>query len=260
MGARLSGRSPSVSRTAGRASTRYLSCGWGRPEAERGAGVPGRRAGVPITPVGIFHPPPSWRARDPPAHLVPSKTDESPGDGWAPGRDRLMDLRGGPPVQVAPLRGTGRKEGCVLQPPTPLPRLSSASGGKAARPPPEGCCPCRPCPLPTGLQVPLSAHTPRTHTCPLAPPRSRQGLPKTRSNPLVECWTPTSHAEPGPAKAGSFFSHSSSSHHRKTRATSLGPWGLVGRLGPMPRVSGASSSAVIPRTIPTPTPPAAGIS
>lgn len=179
MGARLSGRAPSVSRTAGRASTRYLSCGWGRPEAERAAGVPGRRAGVPFTPVGIFHPPPSWRARDLPAHLVPSKTDESPGDGWAPGRDPLMDLRGGPPVQVAPLRGTGRKESCVLQPPTPVPRLSSASGGKTARPPQEGCCPCRPCPLPTCLQVPLSVRTPRTHShLPPCPTQEQAGAPE----------------------------------------------------------------------------------
>ena len=213
MGARLSGRSLSASRPAGRTSTRHLSCGWGQPEAKGGAGVPGRRAGVRITPVGIFHPLPSWGARDPPTHLIPSKTDESPGDGCAPERDPLVHLRGGPPVQVAPLRGTRREESCVPQPPTPAPTAKFCFWWQDCPSTPGGLLPMPPLPsahLPSAPSGASECPHPMHTLTPASLPYPGAGRSSRRPSPVapVESWTPTSHAEPGLAKAGSFSSHS----------------------------------------------------
>ena len=83
----------------------------------------------------------------------PSKTDESPGDGLAPGRDPLMHLMGGPPVHVAPLRGTGREESCVLQPLHPPPRAKFCFWWQDCISTPGGLLPMPPLPsahLPSG--------------------------------------------------------------------------------------------------------------
>lgn len=139
---------------------------------------------MPITPVGIFHPPPSWGARDPPAHLVPSKTDESPGDGLAPGRDPLMHLMGSPPVHVALLRGTGREESCVLQPPHPPPRAKFCFWWQACLSTPGGLLPMPPLPsahLPSGASECLHP----THTLTPAPlPHPGVGRGSRRPGPV----------------------------------------------------------------------------
>lgn len=109
--------------------------------------------------------------------------------------------------------------------------------------------------LPSGASE-CPGKSPRTHShLPLAPPRSRQGLPEDPvQSPFVECWTPTSHAEPGPAKAGSFSLTQLPPITGRQEPLSLGPWGLVGGWAPCQGSQVPLSSAVIPRTIPTPTP------